>query len=123
MVRNGTRYLSFPEIDYCCACCDESKGCGLVVPNWIGISNGSYVGRVTTSRGIEADKWLVKGLQSNYWYQTPSGAAVELDQDPDDYQYFDPTKYSTAPINSATFDLPSEQCSSKCPLLSICTLA
>ena len=93
-----------------------------MVPNWIVNSNGSYVGRVTTSRGVEADKWLVKGLQSNYWYQSPAGAPVELDQDSDDFQYFDPTKYSTAAIPSSTFDLPSQQCNTKCPL-SVCTFA
>jgi hypothetical protein len=122
LVRNGTRYLHYPEIDYCCACCNQAAGCGLVVPDWIQKSNGTYAGRVTTSRGVTADKWSIKGLQSNYWYQTPAGAPVELDQDPDDYQYFDASKYSTAPIPASTFDLPSQQCTQKCPLFSICTL-
>lgn len=122
-VSNGTRYLWWPKLNDCCSCCDAAAGCGILRPDWIGRSNGTYEGRVTTAFGYVADKWLVKGLQSNYWYQTPAGAPVELDQDPDDFQYFDPNKYSTGSIPSSTFDLPSPSCSSKCSLFSICTVA
>lgn len=120
----GKRYLWFPKLDYCCDCCDEAAGCGTLQPDWIKNSQNSYLGQVTTSTGVLADKWLVKGLQSNFWYQTPdTGAAVELDQSPDDVQWWNPEKWSTAPIPSSIFGLPTATCSQKCPLLSICTVA
>ncbi|CAE7488218.1 unnamed protein product, partial [Symbiodinium sp. KB8] len=93
IVTGGKRYLWYPQLQHCCFCCDDAAGCGTLVPDWIGNSDGSYQGQVRTPTGVLADKWLVKGLQSNYWYQTPvTGAAVGLDQQPNDVQWWNPER-------------------------------
>ena len=124
IVTGGKRYLWYPQLQHCCFCCDDAAGCGTLVPDWIGNSDGSYQGQVRTPTGVLADKWLVKGLQSNYWYQTPvTGAAVGLDQQPNDVQWWNPERWTTQPIPSSIFALPSSTCSQKCALFSICTVA
>jgi hypothetical protein len=40
----GRRFLDFPEKKYCCFCCDSTHGCGIVSPDWIAKSNGTYQG-------------------------------------------------------------------------------
>ena len=33
-VEEGNRYLYYPEYDYCCNCCQNPHGCGVLTPDW-----------------------------------------------------------------------------------------
>ncbi len=41
-VKNGDRYLHYPETDECCYCCSANMGCGVIKPSWM--SDSTYVG-------------------------------------------------------------------------------
>ena len=41
-VKNGDRYLYYPESDECCYCCSSNMGCGVITPTWM--SDSAYVG-------------------------------------------------------------------------------
>ncbi len=76
-------------------------------------------------------EWDQKGLQDNFYYETVvSGdgetaeshrVMVEINQVPDDIQYFDPATYTTK-FDQSVLDLPAK-CSIKktCSWLSTCT--
>eukprot|EP01138_Halocafeteria_seosinensis_P002897 gb/GECG01002959.1/.p1 GENE.gb/GECG01002959.1/~~gb/GECG01002959.1/.p1 ORF type:complete len:224 (+),score=15.34 gb/GECG01002959.1/:1-672(+) len=122
LVVDGVRYLNFPQENYCCKCCTDKGGCGVLKPNWIEASNGTYQGRSYVD-GHEVDGWKIKGLQDNYWYQTTSnGAPVQLVQEPDATRDFDVSSYSVGSLPDHIFDVPAgcdEKCSKKAPL-SVC---
>lgn len=122
IVVNSTRYLVFPQIQKCCECCTAAKGCGIVAPDWIVQSNATYQGQAKNKHGVLCDKWLVKGLQNNYYYQTVNGGVIaELVQEPNDDQIFEPSTYRVAAQPDSLFELPS-YCSGKCGGV-VCTLA
>lgn len=149
-VTGGVRYLAWPALGDCCSCCTDAQGCGIVKPNWISADNGTYVGQKKVNTQYYSgfvDEWLAFGVQvrrraravglppvpappplparrsqPNYYWAVPgTGAAVALLQVPNDYQYFDPATYSTAPIAPSVFTLPSPKCSTQCPKSSICS--
>ncbi len=35
LVTNGIRYLVFPDLEFCCACCNAAAGCDILKPNWL----------------------------------------------------------------------------------------
>lgn len=121
LVKEGRRYLIFPELSECCMCCTSEAGCGVLSPTWL--QNATFQG-VESIRGIEAYKWLVMGLQPNYYYSTANVAQVpvELDQTPNDYMSLHHETFSPLPVDPSIFDVPSD-CKPSCPLTSVCTIA
>lgn len=123
-VVDGLRYLAFPSLNYCCACCTAEDGCGIVKPDWL--NNATFVGYNTTaSSSVQYQVWSIKGLQENiYWQENNTQAPYIIDQQPNDKMIFDVTTFKAGPIDPSVFALPS-YCSKsqKCPLFSICTVA
>lgn len=120
LVVDGNRYLDFPAKNSCCLCCNEAAGCGVVVPNWLVLSNATYQGQQMMN-GYLSDVWMAMGLQANYWYQTVNTAKpVQLNQVPDDNMTFVTNQYNVGPIPDQMFTIPS-YCEPKCPALSICS--
>lgn len=125
LVVGGERYLVWPSLSYCCKCCDDAQGCGVVTPTWMVDSGGAYVGSPnisTPNYDGATDEFSIQGLQQNLYYATPGGAPVQLAQLSDDWQYFDPTTYVVGPQPDDAFEVPS-YCTQQCPLLSTCTFA
>lgn len=60
----GKRYLHFPEHDYCCYCCDDAHGCGVLKPDWA--ADAKFVEVVSDANGVSHEKWNKKGLQDNF---------------------------------------------------------
>ncbi len=46
-VKNGDRYLYYPETDDCCYCCSSDVGCGVIKPDWM--SDSTFVGTAEVS--------------------------------------------------------------------------
>ncbi len=126
LVNNGIRYLIFPALSppSCCKCCTDAQGCGIVSPDWMVQSNGTYLGQSPLTTPVwsgVADAWNVEGLQPNVWAQDLTARPVQLAMVPDDYFFYDPTTYSkNSPQPADLFTVPS-YCTAQCPLLSICT--
>eukprot|EP01138_Halocafeteria_seosinensis_P013263 gb/GECG01013546.1/.p1 GENE.gb/GECG01013546.1/~~gb/GECG01013546.1/.p1 ORF type:complete len:140 (+),score=7.77 gb/GECG01013546.1/:1-420(+) len=79
-VVNGTRYLSWPERHFCCKCCTEEEGCGMLKPTWIQDAGGSYLG-VYSVDYTYVDSWIIHGNEDNYWYQNATdGVPIQLVQ-------------------------------------------
>lgn len=120
LVVDGKRYLIFPKKQYCCLCCDASKGCGILLPSWV---NGAKFIGYTIYNGNNVTKWDQPGLQSNYYYQTVNGnLPAGIDQVGTSYMAYDVKSYTDAPIDPSVFDIPTSICEAKCPLVSICSL-
>lgn len=125
LVVGGERYLVFPALTYCCKCCTDAQGCGVVTPTWMVDSNGTFAGSPvvkTPNYAGTTNEFSIQGLQTNLYYETTVGAPVELAQLDDDWQYFDPTTFSVGPQPDSAFAIPS-YCTEQCPLLSTCTFA
>ncbi|GAX84228.1 hypothetical protein CEUSTIGMA_g11651.t1 [Chlamydomonas eustigma] len=119
LVTQGNRYLIFPELQDCCLCCTAAKGCGILSPTWL--DGAEYQGQ-EVKFGLQTNKWVKKGLQSNYYWATASDfeVPVELDQWPNAYQTFHVDTFSTEGIDPSLLEVPS-YCKPKCPLTTICT--
>ncbi|CAF4259195.1 unnamed protein product [Adineta steineri] len=122
LVVKGLRYLVFPSLKSCCACCTSESGCGIVKPDWL--SDSTFIGYNTTD-SIKYQVWDKKGLQDNfYWQVDNTQAPYVIDQRPNDLMVFDIASFKKGAIAPSIFALPS-YCSKdhKCPLLSVCTIA
>lgn len=115
----GKRFLDFPAKRYCCFCCDSTHGCGIVEPDWIGKSNGTYQGTEKLEDGKTYLKWEIKGLQSNFYYHAndTNKTPRRLVQGSDDQMDF--TDYYIGIKDPSVFRLPS-YCTEKCGLTTIC---
>ena len=49
-VKDGDRYIHYPETDECCYCCSAPYGCGVLSSNWM--TDATYVGTATIN-GID----------------------------------------------------------------------
>ena len=119
-VTEGKRYLDFPKDDYCCYCCDNKHGCGILKPNWL---EGAQYKGLQDSNGQSFHVWDKPGLQSNlYWATADKKILAKMDQQPNDLQEFDPATYKESITDPKVFDLPS-RCNAKktCPWVSTCT--
>lgn len=47
LVRDGKRYVIFPEKRICCLCCDAAHGCGILRKDWL--KESTYVGEEAIS--------------------------------------------------------------------------
>ena len=123
IVSGGNRFLYFPQKNYCCNCCNDEHGCGILKPDWL--SGATFLGLETDADGTVLEKWDKPGMQSNYYYSTHDENRImrKIDQVPNDIQDFDVNSFYRGIRDSKVFDLPS-QCDPefKCPFLSICTL-
>ena len=120
IVSSGTRYLYFPSKKYCCNCCSAEHGCGIVKPTWT--TTGLYRFTHTDAKGVKFNEFDVKGNQSNFYDVTVTdNKPYRLFQDPLSDMLWDVNTYSTSPIPSTVFDLPSKDCKKYCPFFSICT--
>ena len=66
-VKDGDRYIHYPETDECCYCCSAAYGCGVLSPNWM--TDAAYVGTATIN-GVETFQWNKAGLQDNFYFET-----------------------------------------------------
>ena len=67
IVTKGTRYLYYPNDGYCCNCCNEEHGCGIVNADWT--QQGVFQTKEIDDAGRTLNKFLVKGLQKNYYWE------------------------------------------------------
>eukprot|EP00931_Biecheleriopsis_adriatica_P044820 TRINITY_DN25679_c0_g1_i1.p1 TRINITY_DN25679_c0_g1~~TRINITY_DN25679_c0_g1_i1.p1 ORF type:complete len:237 (+),score=12.89 TRINITY_DN25679_c0_g1_i1:50-760(+) len=108
--QTGARFAVYPQLDngYCCVCCEDKNGCGLVPSDWIARDSGTYLG-IRSHNGHRCDVWDAKGGQSNLYYQdTVSGLPVALDMVTDGngiHRSF--LNASVAPFSSDVFKPPS----------------
>jgi hypothetical protein len=63
LVLNGTRYLVYPDLKFCCNCCDDAHGCGVIKPDFL--STAKYLS--TTN---EVNLWYLLGGQDNFYNET-----------------------------------------------------
>lgn len=120
-VVNDMRYLYYPELAYCCACCTSADGCGIIAPTWL--QNATYVGNATID-GVAAVEWSIKGLQENYYYETTDNVPYAINMVPNDYIQYIPSTYQNSVPDLSVFNLP-EACNSatSCSKLSVCGVA
>ena len=119
LVSDGIRYLHFPELNYCCRCCDASKGCGVVKPDWA--VDATFVEEYKNDQGLLIEKWSKKGNQDNFLHVTKDKTIVyRIDMIPNDFQEFDVSSFKND-FDDAIFNLP-QICNkeSYCSLLSTC---
>ena len=62
LIRDGKRYIIFPERRSCCMCCDAAHGCGILKPDWL--STAKYEGEETLL-GESFNKWSIQRMQSD----------------------------------------------------------
>ena len=121
---DANRYLVWPALGQCCLCGADADGFGVLRPDWVASSNGTYLGRLgldTPTWSGPADAWHVIGLQSNYYYQTP-GAVVPLAiaQGSDDFMFFDAATFAPGPQTDSLFDKPA-YCSGAAKCKGLCS--
>ena len=104
LVVDNTRYMIYPDSNYCCNCCSAEQGCGIVKPNWLETATFS---KVVDGKTEKNNEWIIKGAQSNYYYETVStGIPERFFQDPDDDMTWDATTYKETITDPSVFDLP-----------------
>lgn len=122
IVSDGDRYLHFPEKDYCCYCCSNEHGCGLLKPDWL--SGAEFVEYETEEDGTVYEKWNKPGAQNNFYYALAQDRRViqKIDQQPNDVQVYDVSSYHAGISDPNVFNLPSKcRKDFTCPFISICT--
>jgi len=120
LVRDGMRYLMFPEYKYCCKCCSDANGCGPIKRDWL--SNATYIGQ-DVIYGIQSNKWNKAGLQNNYYWHTLDDKPLRIYMEFTNQMTFDTSSYDkSTPVDDALFDFPSDMdCSVGC--YGICAVA
>jgi len=122
IVTGGNRYLYFPDKNYCCNCCSDKHGCGVLTPNWL--DGAQFVDIENDTNGVELERWNKPGLQSNFYLATHDEQRImrKIDQQPNDVQDFDISSFYKGIKDPSVFDLPSK-CDPEymCPWVSICT--
>jgi hypothetical protein len=87
-------------------------------PDWL--STAKYMGLEKFDDGTH-EKWEIKGIQENYYYNTLDSKRVprRLDQHPNDLMDFKVSSYQESITNSSVFNLPS-YCTATCGLTTLC---
>ena len=118
-VKDEIRYLDFPELDYCCNCCDSAHGCGVLKPNWL--EGAEAAGTYKDEKGREVEIWSKKGLQDNLaHFIKESGIMTKIDMKPNDTQFYSPESFKTD-FDDSIFEPPHRcQKNTKCGRLSVC---
>ena len=120
IVVDGMRYLYFPEKNYCCMCCTDKGGCGVLKPNWM---DGSiYEGEIVEEgTGVKFDVFNNKGLQDNrVYYEQTTGRMARIVQGSNDDQKFSVSSFNDG-FDDQVLELP-QGCdpTKKCSMFSIC---
>lgn len=120
VVTNGTRFIYFPEKNFCCSCCTSEQGCGVVKPDWVlpGIPLGASV-----SQGVNTWKFNVKGNQNNIYEESQaSGQPLRLSQEPLSDMLFNKDNYKKFISDPSIFKIPSQygSCDKSCGFGSVC---
>jgi hypothetical protein len=118
LVANGVRYIVYPQLRYCCACCNVTQGCGFLSRDWLVNSNATFAGTETIN-GVLGNVWTIAG--GDIYVTLASGDPVA----PQPLQIVDgPTNetfvsYYPVPPAVGTFAVPS-YCQEQCPANSVC---
>jgi hypothetical protein len=107
------RYVIYPESKFCCRFCNTTEYCGIIAPTWLQ-ENATYQGQRTIG-GKLCNGWMKQGGESNYAFFTADSLQQPC-QYYEGYPSFDigsnywnftMSAFSTAPIPSATFAVPT----------------
>ena len=126
IVADGNRYLYFPDKNYCCKCCENKDGCGVLKPDWL--EGGKFIDLEKDTNGVYLEKWDKPGMQSNFYWGVHSNVEEErimrrVDQVPNDMQDFDVSSFYRGIRDHKVFDLPSKcDPNFKCSWFSVCTI-
>jgi hypothetical protein len=121
IIRDGWRFLIFPELKLCCRCCSDENGCGPRKPDWF--MNGKLMGSAILD-GEAVYQWNVNHFTNlDVYAQTmenslPKRVFREFISD----LVFD-TKTYTESFEDSVFDLPKDMgdCQKLCRFEGICT--
>lgn len=85
------------------------------------MKEGQYLGIEKLEDGESYEKWNIKGLQDNFYYNTRDSKRIprRLDQHPNDVMDFELNSYYEGIKDSSVFTLPS-YCTATCGLTTIC---
>ena len=115
IVVEGKRYLHFPDKNYCCMCCTDVGGCGLLKPDWM--SGAVYEGEIIDEdTQVKLQVFNNKGLQDNrVFYDEATGHMTRIAQGTNDDQKYSVDSFNTDFADSilslpAACD-PNKQCS------------
>lgn len=91
IVVDGNRFVYYPILNQCCYCCNDANGCGVLIPTWF--SDAKYID-TEVHNGILSYKWLKKGNQNNFIWETTGNVPVQrqtiaINEDPGDIFDFD----------------------------------
>lgn len=114
LVIEGERFLVFPEKKYCCKCCSEAAGCGVVSRDWLALA--TYEGQ-DMIYGYKCNKWNKKGiLQNTYYWQALDGTPMRIYLEYMNQMTFKHDTYSAdLPVDEQLFALPEDMdCSPSC---------
>jgi len=117
VVREGKRYFYFKEQKFCCKCCTDAQGCGIIKPSFVTV--GEPLGRNDLDQ--ESYKYNIQGVQANYYWESKQNTPLRFDQVPLSQMTWD-TGYSEDPIDSKVFDLPTDMgdCEQSCGIATVC---
>lgn len=90
-----------------------------MLQDWLAKGGAVYNGTEQLDSKGPYQKWYIKGLQDNYYYNKADGLSTprKLSQLPEDIMDF--TSYSIGKIDESKFQVP-DYCTSKCGLTTVC---
>ena len=102
----GNRYLHYPAFNKCFFCCNDTQGCGMLIPTWM--SAAHYID-TEIHDGVQTFKWEETANQHNFLYETTEPVpvnrrTVSVYQEPDDFQEFG---FRNLTLPAGIFTLPS----------------
>ncbi len=117
-VIEGNRYIHFPEKNYCCNCCNEQEGCGILKPDWM--KDSKFISYAYDAI-YRLQLW--EGMDPHYQYlvlddiQQPYRVSeIELD-----FKTFSVVNFKYNISDPTVFNLPSIcDKNKKCPFYSEC---
>jgi hypothetical protein len=119
-VKNGNRYIYFPDKKYCCKCCTKENGCGILKYNWL--ENAKKI-QDFAENDEEYEVWKASGDQDNFVTNIKRNKEiVKIEQVSSDTIFFDSTSMSMD-FDDEVFDLPDLCREDKnCGMFNICGL-
>lgn len=112
-------WLLFEERQKCCRCCTDAEGCGVVSPDWL--NGAKYDGEFSVA-GYVTNRWEKEGNRKNFYYSTVIGNfPLIIDMEELDKIQYDPSTYTTSPIDDSHFVLPG-YCTDNCLISIACDI-
>ncbi|XP_063717745.1 uncharacterized protein LOC134844859 [Symsagittifera roscoffensis] len=127
IIVGGNRFLSYPDMNDCCYCCDSSEGCGLLKPDWLSDATfqGTFFVHLNNGSYANTYKWKKDGNEANFYYETMESSPlnrtmVEIFQSPSEAALYDIPRLLT--VDSEKLSLPpicsmNKTCSGVCALV------